>query len=86
MPYADIEQKRASMRDRYKERYDTEKGFAKKESKRKATWYEKNREKVIARVLARRAELNAAKRKAAAQAAKAAKAKPAKVKAKAKAR
>jgi len=63
MPYADIEQKRESMRERYKFRYLTEKGFAKKESKRKATWYEKNREKVIARVLARRAEMNAAKAK-----------------------
>lgn len=57
MPYADIEEKRESMRDRYAERYVAEPGFAEREKERQRKIYEANREKIIARVLARRAAL-----------------------------
>lgn len=60
MPYANIEEKRHSMRGRYHFRYLAEPGFAEKEKERQRKNYEANREKIIARVLARRAALRAA--------------------------
>ena len=53
MPFVKVEDRRAYQAERYR----TEKGFAEGEARRKASWYELNREKVIARVLERRAAL-----------------------------
>lgn len=42
MPYADPEKQKAAMRERYRDRYDNERGFRDKESERKATYYATN--------------------------------------------
>jgi hypothetical protein len=42
MPYADPEVQKAVMRVRYRERYEKERGFADKESRRKAAYYAEN--------------------------------------------
>jgi hypothetical protein len=42
MPYADPESRLAFMRARYKERYDNERGFRQRESRRKAEYYATN--------------------------------------------
>jgi len=60
MPYADRDKQREVDRFNFTVKYLTDKKFKRNESKRKATWYELNREKVIARVLERRAELKKA--------------------------
>jgi len=62
MPYAKKEDLRQWQRENYRFRYLTDEEFVKSEAKRKASWYERNREKVIAKVLARRAALKAAKK------------------------
>lgn len=57
MPFVKVEDRRAYQAERYRGKYHEEKGFAEGEARRKASWYELNREKVIARVLERRAAL-----------------------------
>ena len=44
------------MARQYKRKYTTDEKFKKDESDRKADWYQRNREKVIARVLENRAK------------------------------
>lgn len=51
MPYSDPVEQREAMRRRYRERYDSERGFRQKESRRKAEYYATNskyRKRVIA--------------------------------------
>ncbi len=60
MPYADEERHKKAMRDQYRFRYLTEPGFDAAERERQRKIYEANREKIIARVMKRRAELRAA--------------------------
>lgn len=52
MPYANTEEQRAAMRERYASRYESERGFAAKEALRKAAYYEKHRERIKAKNLA----------------------------------
>ena len=54
MPFANNEEAKESKRDRYKWRWDNEPGFAEKERERARKNYELNRERIIARVIARR--------------------------------
>ena len=61
MPYADNDVKKSVMRIQYVARYHTEDGFKEREAKRKQAWYEANKERLIAKALARRAELRGAK-------------------------
>ena len=60
MPFVKVEDRREYQADRYMDKYRTEKGFAEAEAVRKASWYELNRERVIAKVLERRAALREA--------------------------
>lgn len=60
MPCRDPEYHKELKRDRYHERYHHEKGFAKKESERKADWYQKNRARLLAKAAARKAALKRA--------------------------
>jgi hypothetical protein len=56
MPYADPEKQKEAMRERYRERFATEKGFAAKESERKKAYYATNkryRKRTIAKATAR---------------------------------
>lgn len=62
MPYADSNDYRKSHRESFNARYATDKAFRLDEALRKNSWYHRNREKVIARVLARREALKAAKK------------------------
>ena len=62
MPYADPDVRKQYMRDRYKERYETERGFRDKENKRKREYYATNER--YASKTRRRCRLNA-RRKAA---------------------
>jgi len=51
MPYADPDQQRKAMRERFRERYESERGFRQKESRRKAEYYATNakyRKRIIA--------------------------------------
>lgn len=55
MPYADLKEQREAMRRRYRERYESERGFRQKESRRKAKYYATNskyRKRVIAKAKA----------------------------------
>ena len=61
MPYADPDQRKAYMRERYRERYEGERGFADKENKRKREYYATN-ERYASRTR-RRCRLNAQKKK-----------------------
>ena len=57
MPYADPKEQREAMRRRYRERYESERGFRQKESRRKAAYYAENpkyRKRVIAKAKARK--------------------------------
>lgn len=57
MPYADPVEQREAMRRRYRERYNEERGFRQKESRRKAAYYAENpkyRKCVIAKAKARK--------------------------------
>jgi hypothetical protein len=56
MPYASDDKKREVTLANYKSKYHSDPEFAKKERERQRKLYEKNREKIIARVLKRRAE------------------------------
>lgn len=57
MPYADENEYRKSHRERYAAQYEGDAKFREAEAARKASWYQKNRAKVIAKVLARREAL-----------------------------
>lgn len=52
MPYADTDEQLSAMRERYADRYQSERGFAAKEALRKAAYYEKHRERIKAKNLA----------------------------------
>ena len=57
MPYADPDVQKKAMRDRYRERYESDPKFRKAESKRKARYYADNpayQRRVKRRVKARR--------------------------------
>ena len=56
MPYANKKTQKKFMARQYKRKYTTDEKFKKDESDRKADWYQRNREKVIARVLENRAK------------------------------
>jgi hypothetical protein len=51
MPYANKKTQRKFMAKQYKDRYKTDEKFKEAERDRKADWYQRNREKVIARVM-----------------------------------
>jgi hypothetical protein len=51
MPYANKKTQRKFMAKQYKDRYRTDEKFKEAEKDRKADWYQRNREKVIARVM-----------------------------------
>lgn len=51
MPYANKKKQRQFMAKQYADRYKTDEKFKEAERDRKADWYQRNREKVIARVL-----------------------------------
>lgn len=55
MPYSDPKEQKEAMRRRYRERYESERGFRQKESRRKAKYYAENskyRKRVIAKAKA----------------------------------
>ena len=56
MPYANKKTQRKFMAKQYADRYRTDEKFKDAERDRKADWYQRNREKVIARVLENRAK------------------------------
>jgi hypothetical protein len=63
MPYADPDQRKEYMRERYRERYEGERGFREKENKRKRAYYATNER--YASKTRRRCRLNARKKAAA---------------------
>jgi hypothetical protein len=56
MPYKSKPKQKKFMARQYKTRYQTDDKFKAAERDRKADWYQRNREKVIARVLENRAK------------------------------
>lgn len=56
MPYKNKKTQRKFMARQYKTKYTTDEKFKEAEAQRKADWYQRNREKVIARVLENRAK------------------------------
>ena len=50
MPYANKKTQKKFMARQYTKKYATDEKFKKDESDRKADWYQRNREKVIAKV------------------------------------
>jgi hypothetical protein len=52
MPFANRDEQLDAMRERYLQRYETERGFAASESLRKRAWYEANAERIRAKNLA----------------------------------
>jgi len=56
MPYKSKPKQKKFMARQYRERYKTDEKFKDAEKDRKADWYQRNREKVIARVLENRAK------------------------------
>jgi hypothetical protein len=56
MPYSDKKTQKKFMARQYKKKYSTDDKFKEAERDRKADWYQRNREKVIARVLENRAK------------------------------
>jgi hypothetical protein len=56
MPYSDKKTQRKFMARQYKDRYRTDEKFKEAEKDRKADWYQRNREKVIARVMENKAK------------------------------
>lgn len=63
MPYTDPDKHREWVREKYRKQYNSDPAYAEKERERQRKLYEANREKIIARVIARRKALQAAKRK-----------------------
>lgn len=56
MPYANKKTQKKFMARQYRRKYSTDDKFKEAERDRKADWYHRNREKVIARVLENRAK------------------------------
>lgn len=56
MPYANKKTQKKFMARQYRTRYQTDEKFKDAERDRKADWYQRNREKVIARVMANKAK------------------------------
>ncbi len=56
MPYKSKPKQKKFMAKQYADRYRTDDKFKESERDRKADWYQRNREKVIARVLENRAK------------------------------
>ncbi|MBU6183293.1 MAG: hypothetical protein KGR46_10855 [Verrucomicrobia bacterium] len=56
MPYANKKKQRKFMARQYRTRYNADEKFKDAEKERKADWYQRNREKVIARVVANKAK------------------------------
>jgi hypothetical protein len=56
MPYANKKRQRKFMAKQYADRYRTDEKFKEAEKDRKADWYQRNREKVIARVMENKAK------------------------------
>ena len=56
MPYANKKTQKKFMARQYRRKYTTDEKFKESERVRKADWYQRNREKVIARVLENRAK------------------------------
>jgi hypothetical protein len=56
MPYANKKTQKKFMARQYTKKYSTDDKFKEAEAQRKADWYQRNREKVIARVLENRAK------------------------------
>jgi hypothetical protein len=56
MPYANKKTQRKVMAKQYADRYRTDEKFKEAEKDRKADWYQRNREKVIARVMENKAK------------------------------
>lgn len=56
MPYANKKTQRKFMAKQYADRYRTDDKFKEAESDRKRDWYQRNREKVIARVMENKAK------------------------------
>jgi len=55
MPYQDKKTQRKFMARQYRSKYATDIAFKNAEAKRKSDWYQKNRERLIAKVLENRA-------------------------------
>ena len=56
MPYANKKTQRKFMARQYRRKYATDDKFKEAEQDRKSDWYQRNRERVIARVLENRAK------------------------------
>jgi hypothetical protein len=56
MPYANKKTQQKFMAKQYADRYRTDEKFKEAEKDRKADWYQRNREKVIARVMENKAK------------------------------
>lgn len=56
MPYKNKKTQKKFMARQYRERYQTDDKFKEAEKDRKADWYQRNREKVIARVMENKAK------------------------------
>jgi hypothetical protein len=56
MPYANKKTQKKFMARQYRERYQADEKFKEAERDRKADWYQRNREKVIARVMENKAK------------------------------
>jgi hypothetical protein len=56
MPYANKKTQQKFMAKQYADRYRTDDKFKEAEKVRKADWYQRNREKVIARVMENKAK------------------------------
>ncbi|MEO8205202.1 MAG: hypothetical protein ABI615_03420 [Chthoniobacterales bacterium] len=63
MPYADPEKRKEAKRRYYSQRYKGSPKFRKEEAKRKAEWYQENKEYCDAKTYARRALLQESKLK-----------------------
>ena len=55
MPYQDKKTQKKFMARQYRTKYRTDLAFKNAEAKRKSDWYQKNRERLIAKVLEKRA-------------------------------
>lgn len=56
MPYQDKKKQKKFMARQYRTKYATDLAFKNAEAKRKSDWYQKNRERLIAKVLENRAK------------------------------
>lgn len=56
MPYQDKKTQKKFMARQYRAKYATDMAFKNAEAKRKSDWYQKNRDRLIAKVLENRAK------------------------------